>query len=329
MQQQQVFRASRFEDAMAQVRRTLGTDALIVSRRQLRSSSGLRSESPMVEITAMSAALAAERGLLEGHASPADRLLRRLIDGGVPNQAAKSIVQRMRAELLKLDVGPHSEASALAESLSQEMLFCAAIGSGSRVAALIGPTGVGKTTTIAKLAAQAALVEGKRVGLVCLDQYRVGGVEQLHSYAELIGVPMTAASDGRSFKAALDNLCDADLIFVDTAGRSPRDSEAASELHRCLCAAQEPVERYLCLPAAMRRQEISLTLTHNEALQPTRLISTKADEAVCCSGIVAAQASSGLPVAYVTTGQRVPEDIERATPQLLADLLSGTEEWSS
>lgn len=193
----------------------------------------------------------------------------------------------------------------------------------ARVLALVGPTGVGKTTTIAKIAAHEQLVRQQRVGLVTIDEYRVGGVEQLGRYADLIGCPMEVASDARTLEVALRKLNKADLVLVDTAGRSPRDAWALTAMAECLQGAQEPVEVHLCLPVAMRERELRTAVEHCSVLSPSRLTCTKVDEAICCGTIVAAHVQSGLPLGYFTTGQRVPEDISIASASLLAALLCG------
>jgi flagellar biosynthesis protein FlhF len=210
----------------------------------------------------------------------------------------------------------------LSTVLAEELLFCGGIGR-ARVVALVGPTGVGKTTTIAKIAAHEQLVKGRQVGLVTIDEYRVGGIEQLARYAELIGCPIEVASDARTLEIALRKLGRADLVLVDTAGRSPRDAWALSAMSECLHAVQEPIEVHLCLPVAMRESELRTAIEHCSILMPSRLTCTKVDEAICCGTIVAAHIQSGLPLGYFTTGQRVPEDISIASAELLSALLCG------
>jgi flagellar biosynthesis protein FlhF len=182
---------------------------------------------------------------------------------------------------------------------------------------------VGKTTTIAKIAAQEQLVAQRQVGLISIDQYRIGGIEQLARYAELIGCPMHVASDTHTLEIALRRLSDCELVLVDTAGRSLRDGVALSEMAETLRGVQETVEVHLCLPVATRERELALAVEHFSELQPSRLTCTKLDEALCCGAIIAAHIQSGLPLAYFTTGQRVPEDFSVATAELLAALLCG------
>jgi flagellar biosynthesis protein FlhF len=212
----------------------------------------------------------------------------------------------------------------LVEVLRREMIFAPGLApNGPRVVALVGPTGVGKTTTLAKLAAKAALIDRRRVGLISVDDYRIAGAEQLGRYADLIGVPMEVAHDARSLEVALRRLADADLILVDTAGRSPRDTDATRRTAETLHGAQEGVEVQLCVAAATGHAELRVTVEQNAVLRPRKLLITKLDEAVRHGGIVGAQVMAGLPLTYFTTGQRVPEDIEVASPERVASLLIG------
>ncbi|MEM7609422.1 MAG: hypothetical protein AAF411_29095, partial [Myxococcota bacterium] len=190
--------------------------------------------------------------------------------------------------------------------------------------ALVGPTGVGKTTTVAKLAAHEALVRRRRVGLISIDDYRIGGAEQLQRYADLIGVPMESGGPG-DLGRGLRRMAGCELILVDTAGRAPADVHAFTELAESLGGAGEPVETHLCIPASAHDVEVRAIVERHAGLNPSRLLSTKVDEAVYHGGIVAAQTLAGLPFSYFTTGQRVPEDIEIASAGRLAEWLCGEE----
>lgn len=211
----------------------------------------------------------------------------------------------------------------LANALRSEVQFAQA--GRARVRALVGPTGVGKTTTAAKMAAVASLVEGRTVGLICLDQYRVGASEQLQRYADLIGIPMENANDAKGFDRALRRLSRADLVLVDTAGRSPRDMVGIQQTADTLRGAGEMVEVHLCVPASMRESELVGTIERQGASSPSRLVVTKLDEANFCGGVLAAYVHSGLPLSYFTNGQRVPEDIEAASAEGLSKVLCSEE----
>ncbi|MBI2896003.1 MAG: hypothetical protein HYY06_20765 [Deltaproteobacteria bacterium] len=328
---ERTYRASRFEEALAQVKRELGPDAVILSSRQVRG--GLFGSTTEVEITAAPdgsvPASAISTGRTIARSSEPSGIEWRLIRMGVPVTAARTLCTRIRSASPREPRTMAEVKSALSRALREEMIFGGAAGVATRgrarVTAFVGPTGVGKTTTIAKLAAQAALIDRVNVGLVCIDQFRIGGAEQLGQYAELIGIPMEIADDAESLGLALQKLADADLVFVDTAGRAPRDRGAVSAMAECLHRAGEPVEVHLCMAAAMHDAEMEAVLERLAPLRATKLTMTKVDEAIRTGTIVAAQVLTGLPLAYFTTGQRVPEDIEAACAERLASLLCGEE----
>jgi flagellar biosynthesis protein FlhF len=184
---------------------------------------------------------------------------------------------------------------------------------------LVGPTGAGKTTTIAKLAARAALIDGRRVGLVTLDNYRVGGIDQIRTFADLIGVPVEVAET----PAALAELIDPthDLTMIDTAGRSPRDAAAIAELARGV--ADLDLEVHLVVPAGSTSAQIDELVGRYGALAPARLLFTKLDECDRAPELATAPARTRLPITWVTTGQAVPEDIEQPTAARVLELASG------
>ena len=194
---------------------------------------------------------------------------------------------------------------------------------GNRVVALVGPTGVGKTTTIAKLATHATIVEGKRVALISLDDHRVGAMAQLRAYAELLGTQLHACTSDQAFARALSAARDADIVFVDTPGIAPADQTGFQRLKERLARAGEHVTVHMCLSAATRQEELDRTVQLYQGLEPSAIIATKLDEAVAIGTIVAARLNLSLPLSYVTTGQQVPEDIEPASPVLLTDALLG------
>ena len=330
------YRASRFEDALALAKRDLGPDAMIVGTRELGGGRGGGRAS--VELLAIAAAEsgpgAATRplpsALDEGELAPSSAsgglaLEHRLEQRGVPAAAARELASRVRGRLGREPKDAAEAAAALAPVLRERMLFAPSGLRETRVIALVGPTGVGKTTTVAKLAAHAALVEGRRVALVGMDHFRVGAAEQLERYADLIGVPVRHAWDGASLSAALAELGWADLVLVDTEGRAPRDAVAIARLGEALEVAGEPIFVHLCLSAAMRPLERDRAISRLAPLSPVRLTVTKIDEAVDAGGVVGAHIASGLPLAWLTTGQRVPEDIEVASAERLSSLLCSEE----
>jgi len=189
----------------------------------------------------------------------------------------------------------------------------------SRVA-LIGPTGVGKTTSIAKLAAHFRVREHRTVGLIAADTYRIGAVDQLRRYAELMGSPVRVVRSPGEVARAAAALAHNDVVFIDTAGRSQRDDLRMEELRRLLDAARSD-EVHLVLSLTSDSASLFSAIDRFVPLGADRLILTKLDEAERTGAILQASARARLPVSYVTTGQEVPEDIEVAASGKLARLV--------
>jgi flagellar biosynthesis protein FlhF len=189
-----------------------------------------------------------------------------------------------------------------------------------RVVALVGPTGVGKTTTVAKLAANFKLAHGTRVGLITVDTYRIAAVEQLKTYAEIIDLPLSVVNDPAEMPHALDDLGAVDLVLIDTAGRSPRDEVKIRELAEFLLQAK-PDEVHLVLSAVAGERSLRSAVDRFATVQVDRLILTKLDEAESLGGILAVLGLYSRPLSYLTTGQAVPDDIEPADRKRLARLI--------
>jgi flagellar biosynthesis protein FlhF len=193
-----------------------------------------------------------------------------------------------------------------------------------RVVALIGPTGVGKTTTIAKLAANYRLREKRRVGLITVDTYRVAAVEQLRTYADIIDLPMEVVATPREMREAVARMSHLDLVLMDTAGRSPRDEVRIQELKSMLCEA-EPDDVHLVLSSTAGAKSLIATTERFADVGTTALLLTKLDEASSLGHLVSLVRECRMPVSYLTDGQNVPDDIEVAEPRRLANMLLGIE----
>ena len=191
-----------------------------------------------------------------------------------------------------------------------------------RVIAFVGPTGVGKTTTIAKLAADHSLLKAQSVALLTADTYRVAAVQQLRTYADIIGLPLEAVFTPQELKDALYYQLRNDLIFLDTAGRNHRDKVKMAELRAFLEAAQ-PDTTFLVIGANTRYEDATEILKCYEPIGFDALIMSKLDETDSHGGVLNLLAESGKPVSYLTTGQEVPDDFEVATWEAIADLLLG------
>ncbi|RUL82940.1 flagellar biosynthesis protein FlhF [Tautonia sociabilis] len=255
----------------------------------------------------------------------------RLLDREVPEHLARRLV-RLVADTVEPDELHRPEAvaeamrRAVAAGLPVAPPISGVVGS-RRVVALVGPTGVGKTTTVAKIAANAKLGLGLKVGLVTVDTYRIAAIEQLRTYAEIIDLPLAVADAPDRMPGALDDLGGVDLALIDTAGRSPRDEVKIRELAGFLAVAR-PDEVHLVLSAASGEASLRAVVDRFEPLGFNRLILTKLDEADTLGPLLGVIARAGRPITYLTTGQGVPDDIEPADRDRLAALILGQEALS-
>ncbi len=190
-------------------------------------------------------------------------------------------------------------------------------GQRQKVVALVGPTGVGKTTTIAKLAANYRLQEGVQMGLITIDTYRIAAVEQLKTYAEIIDLPMKVVTSPKELKQAIDEMSHLDFVMIDTAGRSPKDDLKIHELKTLLNEAYVD-EIHLVLSATASMKSLETIIERFSIVTITSLIMTKIDEAVGSGVLLSLQQRFPYPFSYLTTGQDVPEDIEIADAATIA-----------
>jgi flagellar biosynthesis GTPase FlhF len=184
-----------------------------------------------------------------------------------------------------------------------------------RVTALVGPTGVGKTTTLAKLAAR-AVNAGQRVAIVTADTYRMAAVEQLRAYADLLDVPLHVTFTPQDLRRAVLQCADADRVFLDTTGRSPLDRDALRALGGTLAVQQPAV--ILCLAAGTRARDCEAVLDAYDEMHVRAVALTKWDETVMPGEALSAAIERGLAVSHVTIGQEVPADIVAASADQLA-----------
>lgn len=207
------------------------------------------------------------------------------------------------------------------------------------VVALLGPTGVGKTTTIAKLAARAAMEYGPdNVALVTTDTFRIGAHEQLAIYGRIMGCPVKIAKDSADLAKVIYQLRNRKLILVDTAGMGQRDVRLSEQLDTLMHESGSVINSYLVLPATAQRRVLQETIDHFKRIPLAGCILTKIDESLSLGEFISVVIQNSLPVAYVANGQRVPEDIVIAQPKYMAakanELLEKSSEdephyWSS
>lgn len=186
--------------------------------------------------------------------------------------------------------------------------------------ALIGPTGVGKTTTLAKLAATYKLRRGKKVGLVTCDTYRIAAVDQLRTYANIIGLPLKVALTPADMRQACEQLSDCDVILIDTAGRSQRDVGKIDELRQLVDAAA-PHQTHLVLSSTHSERVLAEAASKFVDIEPDHVIFTKLDEAVSVGLVVNTLRRLNAKLSFVTTGQEVPDQIELGNADRIARLV--------
>lgn len=326
------FRSATVREALALARAELGPTALVLSTKMV-TAGGLRGwmGARVVEVTAAAgeATMSESRPEAQNKRRLTVRSTRQEVPLAEPRDLeplTESVLSRLTA--IGLDKGFASEVagSLVTPKLRRKHLPTTAIHdavatrlqwmtSGSeafaRVEVFVGPPGAGKTTTIAKIAAQERARKGMRLELLAADGFRVGAVEQLRLYADIIGTPFTVARTPDDVEATLRG--SRTPVLVDTAGRSPNDNASAALFD--VLAHQPNVRVHLVVPASTSAKQLARLIDSYAGVNPSRVILTKLDEIDhSVAPLVAVLKQRDLPVSWFGTGQRVPEDLERATP---------------
>ena len=249
-----------------------------------------------------------------------------LIDADVDDDLAREMTFRLKQNCSPQQLADQDVTQALLTAMVESDIRCSGpitpVPGRRKVVALVGPTGVGKTTTIAKLAANFRLRDGVKMGLVTVDTYRIAAVEQLRTYAEIIDLPIMVVTNPIEMRRTMEELVGLDLVLIDTAGRSPRDELQIQELKRLLAEANvDEVHLVQSLTASLR--SIKATAEKFSTANTTSLILTKLDEAAEMGTMLSVAREVPLPVSYLTTGQDVPDDIEPAHATRMSRLILG------
>jgi len=251
---------------------------------------------------------------------PLSQVYRHLTACGISKDRASSLIALLRREGTKEITSCEAGLARVEQCISQRLAGYAGTEKEKRVKAFFGPTGVGKTTTIAKLASLYALQKKADVGLITVDTYRIAAVEQLKTYARIIGVPLEVASDKTALKKSLQRLAAKDVIFVDTPGKNCRDDQYVQSLKECFDLSV-PLEANLLLSMTSSEESLRELGKRFGALSYDRLILTKIDECPRMGLVYNVIDQLAKPVSYMTNGQNVPLDIEKASPAAMARLI--------
>jgi flagellar biosynthesis protein FlhF len=351
------FTASNYSIALREVKQELGEEAIILSTRSIKPSTPMagRKGATRVEITAAveysSPVITPQFSDIQGiKTSPetGDAELKslifnllsqtdqarslglqsrqidtysHLIDNGLDKKLASKILQKA------LEKNPQQYDSCNKEpvmNLMKKVLPCKGEidlnGDGPKIVAFVGPTGVGKTTTIAKIAAEFALRRGQKVALVSLDTYRLGAIDQLRIYGEIMEVPFEVAGGKEDLRRIVDSHSDKDLILIDTTGRSHQDKDYSGQLKEIFDSVGG-VEIHLVLSVTAQEKLFNATYHQFSPIGVDRVLFTKLDEGLSFGSLFNFSVRNRLSISYFTSGQRVPEDLEVARPERVISLI--------
>ena len=243
----------------------------------------------------------------------------KLVKSGFPPQKAASVIQLALTKYR--DQGRGVNAKALTQAIARALADAIPVMdpfkkpvAAQTLAAYVGPTGVGKTTTIAKLAAILSLKQQKKVGLISVDGFRIGAVEQLKTYAAIMGLPCIPAFNYEDLVLAVKKLRHTEIILIDTAGHGHLDRSRMQLLEEVL-GGDLKITKHLVLSAGMNHMDTQEVIKCFTVFEPESYVVTKLDETRHCGHMFSQAQDRGMPISFVTNGQRVPEDILPATPK--------------
>ncbi len=254
------------------------------------------------------------------------KILAQLIDAGVEADLVRELGDELKVIMLKDHVTREENLRLhMARIMMARLRVARPLGERLRIPntprmiAFVGPTGVGKTTTVAKIAAELVMSQQRPVTLATTDTYKIAAVEQLQTYANILRVPIEVCPTADSLAHLSAQLSPNDVVLIDTAGYGPKDEKKLHELHDVLSGVR--VETHLCLSSTTRDRDLTQIVSRFGLFEPNYLVMTKLDETSLFGNLFNLCVRSHLPLSYLTMGQRVPEDIEVATKERVADLL--------
>lgn len=255
-------------------------------------------------------------------------LNKRLMEQGI----SKEIQSELYAKLITaLEQNPKMSESEIREFARTEIIEMigshqpAPVDKNPEIICFIGPTGVGKTTTIAKIAADFMLREDKKVGLITSDTYRIAAVEQLKTYAGILNIPIEVVESASELTHAMEVLSDCDIVLMDTAGRNYQQKQYIEELE-ALLSDKNKVQINLVLSLTSKYEDMKKIVDNFQTIVMDELLLTKMDETSSSGAILNLIHHYSIPIRYIANGQSVPDDIFTVTPELIADFVLGEDE---
>lgn len=248
-----------------------------------------------------------------------------LIKNEVNEKVANKIMYGLNESLSKGNIKINNLVSIIYKRIIHELGEIETVdfsGTGPKIITFIGPTGVGKTTTIAKLASHFALNKDKSIGLITADTYRIAAVEQLRTFAKILNIPVEVVYNNEDIKESIKRFEDKDLIIIDTAGRSHKDNEKLVDMEELLGNIPGN-EVYLVLSITTKYRDLISIAESYMNITDFKVIFTKLDESICVGNILNFRYKLGVKLSYVTFGQNVPDDIIEVNPHNIAKSLLG------
>lgn len=260
-----------------------------------------------------------------------DYILSMLINQGVNVETAKTILELLRERFSETELSNRDQLKELIQCTIENLIKVTPPVFDSETKqhriGLLGPTGVGKTTTLAKIAASYLAKKSNSIALITIDTYRIAAVEQLKIYGEIMHLPVEVVITPEQLDKAITKNSDKDLILIDTAGRSPRDNFCIDELATFL-RPELDIDKHLVLSATTRETELIEIIKNFNRLTISHTIFTKIDECSKLGVLLNVQAQNSTPLSYLTNGQRVPEDLLEISPKTIAELIMAQNEGS-
>lgn len=256
----------------------------------------------------------------------------RLTEQEVSEQLTAEVIRQLMERTKQGEDWKEEEALQASRKIISDLLAASEptslnLGPSTRFAFFFGPTGVGKTTTIAKLAASSMLKEKRKIGFITADTYRMAAVEQLKTYANILNVPLEVVFSPNEMVQAIERLSHCDLIFVDTAGRNFRNDEYVRGIRELVQHGRQSVN-YLVLSLTSKYNDMKAIIHNFSDVPVSTVIFTKADETTSYGTMLNVAKEEGLSLSYITTGQNVPDDIMQATPALVSTMIMGDGEYA-